>query len=361
MKGKHMTLARTLRAAFVLTTVALSLVALASCSKTESDPRSRGGSQALPVEALVIQPQMFENNIFTTGTLFASEEVELRPEISGRVVGVQFQEGKHVSRGDILIKINDEELQAQLKRKQLEEKLAAEDERRKKALLDINGISQEEYDKSLNSLDMIKAEREVIESQIAKTRIVAPFDGVVGLRYVSEGSFITPATRVATIQDLDSLKVEFSVPERHATQIHEGTRVMVQVGNAQEWREGVVFAVEAKVDPATRTIKARAVLPYSEGHLIPGSFSKVKITLQRFPDAVLIPSGAVVPQMDGNYVFVCRNRTAHSVPVTIGIRTDRDVQITDGLAADDTLITTGLLQLTEGKAVTLTSIANSQK
>lgn len=351
-----------LRMASLLTMTALTLVVLSSCSTDQSDPRSRGGGNtALPVEALVIQPQLFENNIFTTGTLFASEEVELRPEISGRVVGVRFLEGKHVSQGDILVRINDEELQAQLKRKQLEEKLAADDERRKKALLDINGISQEEYDKSLNALNMIKAEREVIESQIAKTRITAPFDGVIGLRYVSEGSFITPTTRVATIQDLDSLKVEFSVPERYAPQIHEGTPVMVQVGNSQEWRQGKVFAVEAKVDPATRTIKARAVLPYTDDHMIPGSFSKVKITLQRFPDAVLIPSAAVVPQLEGNYVYVCRNGTASSVPVTVGIRTDRDVQITDGLSAGDTLITTGLLQVTEGKSVTLTTIANSQK
>ncbi len=357
-----MTLASTFRAGTGFAATALLLIALAGCGKNESDPRSRGGGNAaLPVEALVIQPQLFENNIFTTGTLYASEEVELRPEISGRVVGVQFQEGKHVSQGEVLVKINDEELQAQLKRKRLEEKLAAEDERRKKALLDINGISQEEYDKSLNSLDMLKAEREVIESQIAKTQIVAPFDGVVGLRYVSEGSFITPTTRVATIQDLDSIKVEFSVPERYAPQIHEGTRVMVQVGNSQDWREGVVYAVEAKVDQATRTIKARAVLPYTDGHLIPGSFSKVKITLQEYPDAVLIPSGAVVPQLEGDFVFVCRNGTAHSVPVTVGVRTDRDVQITDGLAAGDTLITTGLLQLTEGKAVTLTTAADSQK
>ena len=351
----------TIRAASILIAAALSLMALSSCSESESQPQGRAGAEALPVEAMVIQPQLFENNIFTTGTLFASEEVELRPEISGRVVAVRFQEGKHVSRGDVLIKINDEELQAQLKRKQLEEKLAADDERRKRALLDINGISQEEYDKALNSLDMIKAEREVIESQIAKTQIVAPFDGVVGLRYVSEGSFITPTTRVATIQDLDSLKVEFSVPERHARLLHEGTRVMVQVGSSEEWREGVVFAVEAKVDPATRTIKARAVLPYADGHMIPGSFSKVKITLQRFPDAILIPSGAVIPQLEGNYVFVCRNGKAHSAPVTVGVRTDRDVQITDGLAAGDTLITTGLLQLTEGKAVALTSTAKPRE
>jgi membrane fusion protein (multidrug efflux system) len=348
------------RAAIVLAATALSLIVPIGCSKSESQPQMRGRGGPLPVEGMVIQPQVFENNIFTTGTLLASEEVELRPEISGRVVGVLFQEGKHVSQGDILVKINDEELQAQLKRKQLEEKLAADDEHRKKALLNINGISQEDYDKALNALDMIKAERQVIESQIAKTQIVAPFDGVVGLRYVSEGSFITPSTRVATIQDLDSLKVEFSVPEKHARQIHEGTRVMVQVGDSQEWREGVVFAVEAKVDPATRTIKARAVLPYSDGHLIPGSFSKVKITLQRFPDAIMIPSGAVVPQLNGEYAYVCRNGAAYSVPVTIGVRTDRDVQITDGLNAGDTLITTGLLQLTEGKAVTTTLVTNNQ-
>jgi len=302
--------AQFVRASALALAIAVSSLTMGGCDKDSAAPSSRGGGGPLTVEALVVEPRPFDNSIFTTGTLLADEEVELRPEVSGRVVGVFFEEGKRVRRGDLLVKLNDEELQAQLKRKQLEEKLAADEERRKRALFDIAGISREDYDRALNALDMLKAEREVIESQLAKTEIAAPFDGIIGLRYVSEGSFIATTTRIATIQDLDSVKVEFSVPEKHARLLRAGTRVMVQVGDSHEWRDGTVFAVEAKVDPATRTIKARAAIPNADRHLIPGSFSKVEITLQRFPDAIIVPSGAVVPQLEGEYVYVCRDGKA---------------------------------------------------
>jgi membrane fusion protein (multidrug efflux system) len=344
--------------ALLVSLVLLSLVSF-GCSRKQKTPSSRGPAGPLPVEAIVIKPQPFENNIYTTGTLLASEEVELHPEISGRVVGLYFEEGRHVSKGDTLLKISDEQLLAQLKQNRLQEKLNADDERRKRSLLDINGISREDYDRALNSLNMAKAETEVVESQLAKTRILAPFDGVIGLRYVSEGSYISPSTRIATIQDLDSIKVEFSIPEKHARQLHSGTHVKIQVGDLTNWQDGVVYAVEAKVDPATRTMKARAVIPNPDTRLIPGSFSKVEITLQRFPDAIIIPSGAVVPQLEGEFVYVCREGSAHSVKVTTGVRTDRDIQITDGLSLGDTLITTGLLQLTEGRKVSFTSIVDT--
>jgi len=204
----------------------LALLVLVGCGKSDSQPSpgARGGGPAgVPVEMLVLQPRPIENNIITTGTLLANEAVELRPEVDGRVTGVFFEEGKKVYKGELLLKLNDRELQAQLKRKQLEETLAADDERRKRSLLDINGISEEDYDKVLNALNMVKAEREVIESQIAETEIMAPFDGVVGLRYVSEGSVITTNTLVATLQDIDPIKAEFSVPERYAASLKTGT------------------------------------------------------------------------------------------------------------------------------------------
>jgi membrane fusion protein (multidrug efflux system) len=251
----------------------------------------------------------------------------------------------------VLVKLNDRELQAELKRKQLEEKLVADDERRKRALHDINGISQEEYDRATNALHMAQAEREVIESQLAKTEIVAPMNGVVGLRYVSVGTYVTPQQRLATMQKIDTVKAEFSVPEKYGGRLAPGTEVRVNVGEEQADHHGVVYAVESKVDPGTRTLKARARLPNPGDRLIPGSFARVEITLERIPDAVVIPAAAIVPQLDGERVFVCENGRARSVPVTTGIRTDRAVQVTSGLSPGDTLILTGLLQVTEGSAV----------
>ncbi|MEW5924535.1 MAG: efflux RND transporter periplasmic adaptor subunit, partial [Candidatus Zixiibacteriota bacterium] len=277
-------------------------LALAGCSGGDPQPLGRGMAKGIPVEATVLRPQPIESKIFTTGTLLANEEVELRPEVSGRITGVFFEEGSKVRQGDVLLKINDRELQAELKRKQLEETQANDELRRKKALYDINGISQEDYDRAVNALNIIRAEREVIESQLAETEIVAPFDGVIGLRYISEGSYVTPTTLVASMQDLDPIKVEFSVPEKYSGKLTTGMNLMIQTGEAEEKYRGTIYAVEVKVDPATRTLKARAIIPNPAGRLIPGSFAKVEITLERIDNAIVIPAGAIMPELEGDKV-----------------------------------------------------------
>ncbi len=167
------------------------LLSFAGCDQGNSNQPGKNSLKPsrLQVEALIVQPQVLNNRIFTTGTLLANEEVELRPEIGGRVTGVFFEEGTRVKKGELMLRINDSELKAELKRKEIEEKLSSDEEQRRKGLLNINGISKEEYERSLNALEVIKAEREIIESQLAKTAIYAPFAGIIGLRQVSQGCF----------------------------------------------------------------------------------------------------------------------------------------------------------------------------
>ncbi len=336
-------------------------VVASSCSNgnTKQSDRAGGGKggSAIPVEVYIVTPQPLENKISTTGTLLANEEVELRPEIAGRITSVSFAEGKRVKKGEVLLRINDRELRAQLERKSLEEKLAADQEHRSKRLLDVAAISQEDYDKVLNALKMIQAEREVIESQLAETVIAAPFDGVVGLRSVSEGQYVDANTLVAAMQDIDPIKVEFAVPEKYAGLLTDGTKVGVMIGDAIAAQTGVIYAIEAKIDPNTRTIKARATIPNPNGTLIPGSFAKVEVTLERIGDALVVPGAAVIPELNGNKVFVARNGKAQAVPIQTGIRTESSIQVTDGLRAFDTLIVTGLLQLSDGKAIQISPAA----
>lgn len=331
----------------------LAILALAGCGESSSTQNRPGGGagSAISVEVVVIQPSLLENRISTTGTLLANEEVELRPEISGRVTEVAFNEGSRVTKGSILLKINDSELQAQLKRKESEEKLAASDEKRKKSLYDANAISQEEYDKSLNALRIVQADMEVTKSLIAKTEIRAPFNGVIGLRHVSEGGYVSPSMLAATMQEIDPMKVEFSVPEKYAHQLKDGLEIAVHIGESAEEHRGVVYAVESKIDLSTRSIKARARIPNPEGRLIPGAFARLDITLESIPDAIVIPSGAVIPELNGAKVYVCKDGAARSVPVQTGLRTERSIQIISGLSPNDSLITTGLLQLSEGRKV----------
>jgi membrane fusion protein (multidrug efflux system) len=338
--------------------IALTVATLTGCGQSKPIGRE-GGAGLLSVDALVVHPQLLLNQIYSTGTLMANEEVELRPEIAGRIVGVYFDEGRRITKGELMLKINDRELLAQQKRKELEEKQASDEERRKKQLFDINVISQEEYDKSLNALRLIQAEKEVIESQLAKTEIRAPFDGVVGLRYVSEGGYVSPSMLAATMQDLDPMKVEFSVPEKYAQLLKDGTEIVVRVGDLPGGSKGIVYAIESKIDQGTRTIKARARIPNPSEQLVPGSFAKVEITLEALPNAIVIPTGALIPEISGEKVFVCTNGKARSVKVNTGIRTDKSIQITEGLSPSDTLIVTGLLQLADGKGIAIQSLLSN--
>jgi membrane fusion protein (multidrug efflux system) len=338
---------------------AFSSLYLVGCGQGTSKQTNREGGgrgNALSVEAVVIRPQVLNNKIFTTGTLLANEEVELRPEISGRVTGVFFQEGSRIAKGALMLKIDDRELQGQRKRKELEEKQAADEERREKSLYEIKAISQEEYDKTLNALRLIQADKEVIESQISKTEIRAPFNGVVGLRYVSEGGFVSPNMLAATMQELDPMKVEFSVPEKYAKQIKSGIEILVRAGDSEEDHKGVIYALETKIDPNTRTIKARGRIPNAQGTLIPGAFAKVEITLDEITNAIVIPSGAVIPELNSEKVYLCVNGKAKPVSIKTGIRTEKNIQIVDGLSANDTLIVTGLLQLADGKDVQIKTL-----
>jgi membrane fusion protein, multidrug efflux system len=344
--------------ALAFSSVILSLLLISGCGRQNAASANRGGSAAgkTPVEACLVQPRLLQNTISTTGTLLANEDVQLRSEISGRITGIFFEEGRRVKKGELLLKINDSDLQAQLKRKDVEEKQAADQESRQKKLREINVVSQEDYDRDLNAMSMIQAEKEGLQAQLAKTEVRAPFDGIIGLRYVSAGGYVSPSMLIATVQDIDPMKVEFSAPEKHARRLKPGTEITVRVGDSPDKYVGTVYAVEAMIDPDTRTIKARAKIPNPGGDLIPGAFAKVEITLEELPDAIVIPSGAVIPRINDEIVYLCQNGLARMAPVTTGIRTDSGTQITQGLTLGDTLIISGLLQLADGKAVQITTL-----
>jgi membrane fusion protein, multidrug efflux system len=349
---------------YFLLLLVFSYFLIGACKSGKSSlPRRESGTSGvrLPVNAMVIQPQLLDNKIITTGTLLANEEVQLMPEIAGRVTDVFFTEGSRVKKGDVLIRINDRELKAQLDGKKIEEKQASDLESRAHQLFDMKGISQEEYDKAANALKIIQAQKEVIAAQLAQTEIVAPFDGIIGLRYVSPGTYVSTDMLVATLNDIDPVKVEFSVPEKYARQIKKGNAITIRMGDSEDEYKGTVYAVESKIDLETRTIKARAKIPNPQGNLIPGSFAKVEIILEQLPHAIVIPSESVIPELNGEKVFICINGKVRSVPVKTGIRTENSIQIVEGLNPQDTLILTGLLQLSDGKVVEIRDLKNAQK
>ena len=210
--------------------------------------------------------------------------------------------------------------------------------------------NQEDYDSAVNEMAVQEAEVGVIRAQIAKTEIRAPFDGVVGLRFISEGAFVNANSRMATLQAVDRLKLDFSVPERFAERIAPGTVVEFSAGGRAR-RQGKVSAVEPRLDAGTRTLTARAVIANPDGLLRPGSFVSVDVTLETFPDAIVLPSVSVVPGPTERSVFVVSDGRAVRRAVQTGTRTESTVHIVSGVQPGDLVITSGLQQMRQGLPV----------
>lgn len=307
-----------------------------------------GNSGKLPVEAMVITTSTLDNKVVITGAIQANESLELKSETAGKITHIYFKEGKTVKKGDLLVQVNDEEIRAQLEKQKYNRKLNQDIEFRQRKLLEKDAISQEEYDNALNQLNTTKADITLLEAQLEKTRIRAPFDGIIGLRYVSEGALITTTTPIATLYNVSPAKIEFAVPGRYSTQVRPGQKIHFTVESDTTSYEGEVYAIEPQIDANTRTLKIRALADNSRGTLLPGQFVKVELILETTNNAIMVPTEAVVPELNGHKVFVAHNGKAEEVSVQTGIRNNISLEIVSGLSPKDTLITTGMLQLRPG-------------
>ena len=313
-------------------------------------------NKSLIVNAIVLKPSSLQDKIFTNGTLIGNEEVELRSETSGKITAILFEEGKKVNKGELLVKINNAELLALLKKNVIGEDLAKDKEFRAKQLLEKNLSSQQEYDVVLNELNLIKADIEYTRAQIAKTEIKAPFDGIIGLRSVSIGSYISPQTKVASLQSIDPIKIDFAVPQKYFNEVKKGKEIEFKLPNSAKTRKGRIYAIEPKIDQNTRTILVRAVAENKDKELTPGAYVEVDIILENLNDALLIPTEAIVPDIQGEKIFLFKNGLAIPRLVTIGIRTEEQIQLLSGVNIGDTVIVSGMIQLRPNSQVKLKSI-----
>lgn len=305
----------------------------------------------MTVKGVVLKPQVLENIVRSSGTVLASESVDLVAEAAGRIDTILVKEGTHVRKNDLLLKINDDDLQAQLRKTTLQINLASEQEQRQKQLIDKNLTSQEQYDITANNLSTLKADYDNLLASIRKREIRAPFDGIFGLRYVSEGSYVSTTTRIASIQKINPLKVDFSIPEKYAGKVFIGDMVQCKNDELKLQFTGKLYAIEPKIDQTTRTVQLRAACENKSEKIFPGVYVQVEFHLKDIPDALLVPTQAIIPVLKGQTVLVSRNGIVASIPVQTGIRTPTAVQITDGLTSGDTVIITGILQLRPGMPV----------
>ncbi len=306
----------------------------------------------MTVQAVIVHVERLANNIRVTGSLLAGEEVELRSEIAGMLTKLALREGMTVKKGDLLFKLNDAELQAQARKILSRKKLLEEQEFRQRKLLEIKGISQNEYDIALNELTAIKSEIDLVQAQIARTEVRAPFAGTVGLRYVSEGAYITPATRIAALTNLSTLRLDFAIPGQYAALVRVGEKIEFTLQGTDNRYEARIFAIEPRIDPLTRTVQIRALFTNNRApKIFPGAFAEVFLDLHEINNALMIPTEALIPEIKGQRVFLAKNKIVTPVNVETGIRTDRKLQITSGIHEGDTVITTGLLQIKGGANV----------
>ena len=297
----------------------------------------------LRVNGIVVQPTSLDNNVLSSGTLVASENVDLHAQASGTITEMNLQEGSFVAKGTLLIKLFDSDLKAQIKKLDAQKDAAERTEHRLKQLLAINGVGQQDYDNALTQYKGICADIDNVKAQIEKTEIHAPFDGIVGLRNVSSGAYLTPAITVASLQKINPLKIDFSVPEKYAAEINKGDMVKFTIAGFSTGFVAKVYAIEPHVDEDTRMIKVRALVQNADAKLLPGAFADVEVVLKRIDGALMVPTQCVIPNIRNKQVIVVKNGKAEFRVVQTGIRNESTVQITHGIDAGDTVVTSSLL------------------
>jgi len=329
---------------------------LSEKNKTQTPTGQNTSQQEIPVDVFVIKQIDLENEVVTVGTIIANEEVDIKSELTRKITGIYFKEGTFVAKGKILFKLDDSDILARLRKLDLDEELNIKQQDREKQLLDKGLLTPDEYEVRETNIQKIRADIEVLEVELSKTEIRAPFSGIAGFRNVSIGSLVNNTNILTTIQDISKVKVDFSIPEKYIAIFRPGQDITFRVDGYDEDFTGKVISYEPKLNENTRSIVLRASANNKGSKLLPGSFVKVKLKLENINNAVMIPTESVVPKLKGQSVFVYQDGKAVSKDVEMGIRTEKEVQITSNLNISDTIISTNILRLKPNSKVKIVNI-----
>jgi membrane fusion protein (multidrug efflux system) len=328
----------------------LVITTLYSCNSSNKDKKGtkKQDNQVSFLEGYIVKPVVLDQTISVSGTLKPFDETVLMPEVVGRVVKINLPEGKFVKEGTLLVKLFDGELQAQLHKSQTQLQLAEQTEKRQSELVKVNGISQTDFDQTVLQVVSIKNDIEVLKVMIRKTEVLAPYDGVIGLKNISIGAQVTPSTALATIRAVSQLKLDFSVPEKYSREVKAGSKVKFMVQGDETKYEAVVMATEEGIDFTTRNLKARAVVNVNKALLVPGAFANVELRLRENKNALMVPTQSIIPQERNKKLIVAKDGKATFITVKTGVRQASLVEVLDGIEAGDTVVTTGILFIKPG-------------
>jgi membrane fusion protein (multidrug efflux system) len=317
---------------------------------------AKPAAQTQVVDAMVITQDTLNHVLNLSGTVLPDEQVDIKPEVAGRIIKINFEEGSRVRKGQLLIKLNNADLLAQLSKLESDKQTAADKLDRDKQLIAKEAISKEDYENDANNLAGINANIKNLQAQLAKMEIYAPFDGTIGLRLVSEGSYIspTPTMKIATLTRINPVKVDFFVPGQYAYKIQNGQDVHFKVQGAQDSAyTAKVYAVEPHIDVTSRSLEVRAIYPNKHNELYPGAFAQIDLPLDKTDEAILVPNNALVPNAKGAMVYLYKSGQAQPQQVSVGMRTESDIQLLDGVKPGDTVIVSGIIQMKPGVKVSV--------
>jgi len=327
------------------------IISCKSKSETKTETKDGAGGPggrdkgATKVDVIIAMPQKITQSIEVPGSLIASETTEIHPEVSGRLTMLNVREGAHVGQGSVIAKLYDADLQAQLKKLQAQLNIANQTAKRLSQLLQIQGISRQDYDMAVLNANNIRADIDIVRTNIARTVIRAPFSGKLGLKEVSVGAYVTPASILTVIRKTNDLRLDFTVPEKYISEAKQGITVFFKVAGSDVRHAAKIMATESGITENSRSLNVRSRVIGSDPALVPGAFANVIIDFAPDYTAIMVPTQAIIPQARGKKLIVYKGGVATFVDVTTGVRDSSNIQILSGINAGDTIVTTGLMSV----------------
>lgn len=329
------------------------VVLLSGCyvQGNERIPTAPAKAHGIPVDGSIIQPATLKEELEITGSLAANQQVDIVSELTRKIVRVNVKEGAYVKAGQLLFELDQADLLAQLEKLKQQENLALLNESRMSDLIFHEAVVQQDYDQAYTNLKVLQAQIAEIKVAISKTRIRAPFSGQIGILHAYTGAIVSTNTLLTNIQDYNTIKLDFLVPEKYATVITPGSVQHFTVASSTKTYTAKVIARESRLDQNTRTLLIRAEVANPGRILLPGQSARIQLELHASDEALLVSSQALIPSSQGYNVYVIKNNRAQLSPVEIGQRGPSVVEVLKGVNKGDTVITSNLLRLTPGTQV----------
>jgi len=338
--------------------------ALANAAKQDINVPPKGGAPAgfgpSPVEVVDLKTSVVQEDLQAVGALRSNESVMMRPEVPGRIASIGFRDGQPVKRGQVLVQLDAALNEAEVAQARAELDLAQSNLKRTADLASKNFVSGSAQETAASNVEVLAARLKLAEARLAKMRIQAPFDGVVGIRNISVGDYVKDGADLINIEDIGVLKVDFRLPERYLQQMRADQAVEVtadaQPGNRYR---GAIEAINPRIDANGRSLEVRARLSNSDGRLRPGMFARVRVIVGERTNALLVPEEAIVPLGDDFFVYTVVDGKANRIRVKLGVRRDAQVELLDGVKPGDKVVTAGMRVQRDGQPVRIVERASA--